>query len=361
MDGIMAGEKEVILITGCSGRIGFKAAERFAQKYQVVGFDVFLSGSLPGVELISVDMGSDESVEEGLDYVLKKYGNKLVSVIHLAAYYNFTGGGWSHYQRITVDGTERLLKGLKKFQCDQFVFSSTMLVHAPCEVGQKIDENWPVVPKWQYPKSKVLTEDLIHRMRGNMSSLILRIAGVYDDRCHSIPLSNQIQRIYENQLEGHVFAGNIHHGASFMHMDDLIDALWLAVEKRKQLPNELTLLLGESETMSYDQLQREFSRLIYGKEWKTWSLPKPLAKIGAWVKQRLPFVHKTFIQPWMIDLADDHYELDISKAKKTLGWEPKKKVRNMLPLWIEQLKKEPLAWYDENKLKPSPWVARQKS
>lgn len=357
----MSDGKEVILITGCSGRIGFKAAEKFSEKYQVVGFDVLLTGKFPGLELVSVDMSSDESVKEGLEYVRSKYGNRLAAVIHLAAYYNFTGGGWGHYQRITVDGTGRLLEGLKSFTCDQFIFSSTMLVHAPCEVGHKITEESPVVPKWQYPKSKVLTEDLIRKNRGQMSCVLLRIAGVYDDRCHSIPLSNQIQRIYENQLEGHVFAGNLSHGASFMHMDDVIDALWLAVEKRKSLPPELTLLLGEEETLSYDTLQREFSKLIYGKEWKTWSLPKPLAKVGAVVKQYIPFLPKTFIKPWMIELADDHYELDCSKAKAVLGWTPKKSLKNMLPIWIQQLKSEPLAWYDENRLKPSAWVAKQKS
>ncbi len=354
-------KKEVILITGCSGRIGFKAAERFSEKYQVVGFDVALVGKFPGIELISVDMGSDESVKQGLDYVLKKYGNKLASVVHLAAYYNFTGGGWGKYQRITVDGTSRLLKGLQAFECDQFIFSSTMLVHAPCKVGEKISESSPVVPKWQYPKSKVLTEEVIAKNRGKMSSLVLRIAGVYDDRCHSIPLSNQIQRIFENQFEGHVFAGDISHGASFMHMQDLIDAIWLAVEKRKILPPELTILLGEEKTLSYDHLQREFSRLIYGKEWKTWSIPKPIAKIGAVVKQYIPFMPKTFIKPWMIELADDHYELDCSKAKAALEWNPKRNLQDMLPLWIEELKQEPLAWYDENGLNPSDWVRKQKS
>lgn len=357
----MSGEKEVILITGCSGRIGFKAAERFSEKYQVVGFDISLVGTFPGMELVSVDMGSEESVKEGLEYVRKKYGNKLVSVIHLAAYYNFTGGGWGHYQRITVDGTARLLKGLEQFECGQFIFSSTMLVHAPCKVGEKITEESPIVPKWQYPKSKVLTEEIIRKNRGRMKSLVLRIAGVYDDRCHSIPLSNQIQRIYENQLEGHVFAGDLSHGASFLHMNDLIDGLWLAVEKRNSLPEELVLLMGEEETLSYDELQKEFSRLIYGKEWKTWSFPKPVAKVGALVKQHIPFIEKTFVQPWMIDLADDHYALDCSKAKQVLGWSPKRHLRDFLPLWIEELKAEPLAWYDENHLKPSPWVARQAS
>ena len=74
-------DKEVIIITGCSGRIGFKLAERFAQKYQVIGFDIFLAGHLPGVEFINVDVSSDESVAEGMDYVRKKYGNKIISAI----------------------------------------------------------------------------------------------------------------------------------------------------------------------------------------------------------------------------------------------------------------------------------------
>ncbi len=357
----MSEEKEVIVITGCSGRIGFKAAEAFAKKYQVVGFDVFLVGSFPGVELINVDMGSDESVREGMEYVKKKYGNKLAAVIHLAAYYNFTGGGWEHYQRITVDGTYKVLDALKGFSCDQFIFSSTMLIHAPTVPGQKITEDSPIDAKWQYPKSKVLVEELMHKMAGNMQMTSLRIAGVYDDRCHSIPLSNQIQRIYENQLEGHVFAGDLTHGASFVHMDDVIESLWLCVEKRKQIPKELALLIGEGETLSYDKLQRTFSCLLYGKEWKTWALPKPLAKIGAVAKQFIPFIPKTFIKPWMIELADDHYELDITKAKQVLGWVPKKHLLDVIPLWIAELKKEPLAWYDENKLHPALWIAKQKS
>jgi len=358
----MSENREVILITGCSGRIGFKAAEMFAKQYQVVGFDVVMAGELPNVEMVAVDMGSDVSVQEGLDYVRKKYGNKIAAVVHLAAYYNFTGGGWGHYQRITVDGTRRLLEGVQKnFVCDQFIFSSTMLIHEPCLLGEKINEDWPIVPKWQYPKSKVLVEKLLHEFSDRVSVLSLRIAGVYDDKCHSIPLSNQIQRIYENQLEGHVFAGDLTHGASFVHMDDVIDAIALAVEKRKQLPRELALLIGEEETLGYDELQRTFTRLIYGKEWKTWALPKPLAKIGAVVKQWIPFVPKTFIKPWMIELADDHYALDVTRAKKMLGWYPKRTLRTTIPMWIADLKKEPLAWYDENKLKPSPWVARQKS
>ncbi len=347
----MAKEKEVILITGSSGRIGFKAAERFSKNYKIVGYDVFLAGRLPDVEFVIVDLGSDESVREGLDYVKKTYGNKIASVIHLAAYYTFATRWSPLYDKITVQGTQRLLRELQKFEVEQFIFSSTMLLHHPCSVGERITEDSPLNRSWGYPVSKIQTEELLHKERGDIPIVMLRIAGVYDDICHSIPLSNQMQRIFENQFEGKVFAGDVSHGASFVHMEDLIESIALCVEKRKTIPPELTLLIGEPTTLSYDEIQKQMALLIHGKKWKTWGLPKPLAKIGAWAQGHLPFVKKSFIKPWMIDIADDHYCLDISRARKYLGWEPKRKLEDTIPKWVAQVKLDRLAWYHENKLK----------
>ena len=53
----------------------------------------------------------------------------------------------------------------------------------------------------------------------------------------------------------------------------------------------------------------------------------------------------------MIDFADDNYVLDISLAKKQLGWEPKRSLKETLPLMIEALKKDPDHWYKTNGLK----------
>ncbi|NBR25665.1 MAG: NAD(P)-dependent oxidoreductase, partial [Micrococcales bacterium] len=93
------------------------------------------------------------------------------------------------YNKITVEGTRHLLRGLQNFEVEQFIFSSTMLVHEPCQVGEKIREDSKVNPKWAYPLSKVLTEKVIHEERGNIPTVILRISGVYDDDCHSIPIA----------------------------------------------------------------------------------------------------------------------------------------------------------------------------
>ena len=350
----MGAGRETVLVTGSRGFIGSAVIERLAGEYVTVGLDrPGAPHPPPAADCIDVDLSSDESVQEGLRAVRDRHGERLASVIHLAAYYDFSGEPSPKYEEITVKGTERLLRGLKQgFWVEQFVFSSTMLVHAPCEPSQRINEDWPLDPRWDYPKSKVQTEELIRARHGDIPYVLLRIAGVYDDTGHSIPLANQMQRIHERWLTSRVYPGDTSRGQAFLHLEDLVDALRLLVRRRAGLPRELTLLLGEPETLSYEELQRAFGRLIHGEEWETTQIPKALAKTGAWLQDNLPLVEEPFIKPFMIDLADDHYALDISHARALLGWEPRHSLRQTLPKMVEVLKADPPAWYEANKLKP---------
>ncbi len=345
----------VVLVTGSSGRIGSAVVRRLDPNFQIVGFELLKAlYAAADEELVPVDLSSDESVSQAFKHIQETYGNKIVSIIHLAAYYSFDKKHSSLYETVTVQGTARLLKACQDFEVEQFIFSSTMLVHTPCEPGHPINEESPQEAKWDYPLSKIHTEKVIHEQKGKIKkTVIFRIAGVYDNQCHSIPISHQIQRIYENQLESRLFSGDIHHGSSFLHMDDLVDAIELAVQKRNELPDDLVLLLGEPKTLSYDEMQRIISKQIRDKEIKTFRIPKWFAKIGAALMDFIPFIPKPFIKPWMIDLADDHYELDISKAKKILGWQPKRKLEEMLPIMIQDLKKDPAKWYKTNHLDKS--------
>ena len=349
----MSEQRDIVIITGSSGLIGSAVISRLAEQSHIIGFDREGPPDPPPVaECVPVDLTSDESVKDGLDQVREQHGECIASVIHLAAYYDFSGEPSPLYEQVTIRGTERLLHELQRFHVEQFVFSSTMLVHAPGKPGQRINEDWPLEPKWDYPQSKVTTEDLIRDQRGDVPAVLLRIAGVYDDQCHSVPLAHQIQRINERQLISHVYPGDTSHGQAFIHLDDLVDAFELLVRKRSQLPSELTLLIGESETLSYDELQRSFGELMHGEEWQTQEIPKPLAKAGAWVQDTVPVGEEPFIKPWMIDLADDHYELDITQAQILLDCAPKRSVRDTLPIMVAALKADPESWYRSNKLNP---------
>jgi len=343
---------KTLIVTGSSGLIGSSLIDHVGESYREIGFDREGPPHPPPrtEHIIDCDLSSDESVRAAFDEVRQLGCTRIASIIHLAAYYSFSGEPSPLYEQVTVRGTERLLRGSRDFEVAQFIFSSTMLVHAPCEPGQRINEESPLEPKWDYPKSKVETEQLILRERGDMPVVFLRIAGVYDDQCHSIPIAHQIKRIYEKRFIARVFPGDIARGQAFIHLEDLVEALVRAVEQRKELPPVTTLLIGEAETLSYDELQRAISRQLHGEEWKTYRIPKTLAKFGAWLQDVLPGPGP-FIKPWMIDLANDHYALDISGAHTLLGWKPHHSLRETLPKMINALKADPHGWYKENKLK----------
>ncbi len=354
----MTKQKETILITGSSGRIGYSLAKRLAESFNVVGFDRRApSHPPPSAECLYVDITIEESVRRGLEAIRELHGNHIASVIHLAAYYDFSGAPSPLYDEVTVRGTARLLRMLQGFEVEQFIFSSTDLVHAPSKPGQLINEDSPLEPKWPYPLSKVATEQAIHAERGKIPAVVLRIAGVYDDLCHSIPLGQQIQRIYERDITAYIFPGNISAGRqAFVHNEDVIDAILLAIAHRKELPPEVTLLIGEPDSPSYDELQRAFGRLIHDSEWKTRAIPPLVAKVGARIQDTLPLNRPSFIKPWMVDLADDNIELDITRARTVLGWEPKHSVVKTLSKMIPALIADPFAWYRENELKPPLWL-----
>jgi nucleoside-diphosphate-sugar epimerase/uncharacterized membrane protein len=348
----MEPEKKIVLITGANGHIGTDVMRRLSGRFSdVIGFDRKApSPPPPGCTHIPVDITSDESVQAGLRVLREHHGTHIAAVVHLAAYYDFLGKPSPKYDEITVEGTGRLLHGLRNgFEVEQFIFASTMLVHRPGEPGVFLTEDSPIGPTWAYPESKVRTEALIRAERGAIPAVILRLAGVYDDVCHSPPLAHQMQRIYERQFSSHLYSGETSHGQSFLHMDDLVDAIERVVDRRAELPPESVILLGEPETLSYDELQHTFLRLIHDESWETHNVPGPIAKAGAWVQDHMPG-QDSFIKPWMIDRANDHYALDITRARTMLGWEPRRSLRQTLPKMVAALKADPPGWYRENEL-----------
>lgn len=343
--------KPTLLITGSSGLIGSAVVEAFADDYQTIGLDTKApEGETRLADFVECDLTSDASVDTALETVRQRRGDQIASVIHLASYYDFSGEPSDLYDKLTVQGTARLLKKLQQFRTDQFVFASSILVHEPAdEEGEVVTEASPLEDEpWDYPKSKIEAEEVIRRERQNIPTVILRIAGVYDESCHSIPIAQHISRIYEEKLESYFFPGDATHGQAFLHLDDLVSCIRKAVDQRDKLGNEL-FLIAEPDVMSYNELQEQLGKLIHGEEWTTIWMPKFLAKAGAWAQENI-LGRETFIKPWMVDLADQHYPIAIGHAQERLGWKPQKRLRDTLPEIVGRLKTDPVRWYEENDL-----------
>ena len=50
----------------------------------------------------------------------------------------------------------------------------------------------------------------------------------------------------------------------------------------------------------------------------------------------------------MIDMADDHDEIDISHARKELGWDPKHRLMDEIPRMCQRLRDDPEVWREKN-------------
>ena len=346
--------RPTVLITGSSGFLGQAIAKGLIDRYRVIGLDVAKPKHAPaGMETIEINLTSDESVRQALEGVRMLSGGAIASVVHLAAYYDTTGEDNPKYDAVTVQGTRRLLAALKKLGTEQFIFSSTLLVHAPSpDKGVRISENSPLDPPWAYPRSKAETEQLIASEHGDIKTVILRLAGVYDEDCRAAFIAQQIARIFERRPAAYLFTGDITAGQPYLHKDDLVDAVVRTVDRRAELPDETILLIGEEETLSYDEMQKRIGRLVHDEDWSTLVLPKGLAKLGSWIQSDV-LDEDTDIKPWMIENSDDHYEIDVSRARRLLGWQPRHSLTRTLPEMIRRLRADPTDWYEKNKLDPA--------
>ncbi|MFZ5670443.1 MAG: vitamin K epoxide reductase family protein [Pseudomonadota bacterium] len=361
----MAGKasKPIVLITGAGGNLGATLAAALSDAYRVVGFD--LKGGEAGFPLIAADLTSDESTRDAFAAFARRFGRRIASVVHLAAYFDFTGEEHPLYERLNVEGTRRLLEALKGFEVEQLAYASTILVQAPVRPGERLDERGPVGPKWAYPRSKAAAEAVIRAGRGTTPCVILRLAGVYDETVQVPTLARQIARIYERDPQGRLYSGDLETGQSMLHRDDMVDAFRRAIDRRARLPKATTLLVGEPDAMGYGDLQDALGRLIHGEaDWATLEVPADLAAAGAWAQAALePLVpdaidrgEKPFVRPFMTLMAGDHYALDVSQAKRRLAWAPTHRLADELPAIVARLKADPVGWYRANGIPAPDWL-----
>ena len=157
-----------------------------------------------------------------------------------------------------------------------------------------------------------------------MAVVLLHLAGLYDERT-AVTLAEQIRRIYECDPKAHAYSGSLEVGQAFVHRDDMTDAFVRGRPVGRAPGRDRD---PDRSRRSATELQETLARLIHGEEdWTTLSVPKPLARLGTWVEVKAePLVpddldqsEAPFVRPFMVDMADDHYALDTSKAERLLA------------------------------------------
>lgn len=357
-------QRPLVLITGATGNLGQTLARSLCEDYRIIGLDLKPRETTFPVE--AADFSSAASIELALHKIRAAYGARIASVIHLVAYFDFTNADDPRYRSVNIEGTRHLLRALQAFEVEQFVYASTMLVHAPCRPGERIDESQAIDPRWAYPRSKAAAEEVVRQEHGHIPYVNLRLAGVYDDQTMVPTMAQQFARIYERDFQSYFYSGNTLVGQAMLHRDDMLDAFRRTIDRRATLPPETAILVGEADAMGYDALQDRLGALLHGTDdWPTVQVPKAVAAAGLWAQSRLePLIpdaidkgQPPFVRPFMAEMADDHYALDTSRARQLLGWEPQHRFKDELPRLTQALKDDPPAWYRRNGVTPPHWVS----
>jgi nucleoside-diphosphate-sugar epimerase len=358
-----ANQRPLVLITGAAGNLGQTLARSLCDRYRVVGLD--RQARTDPFPILQADFASAASIELALHKLRECYGARIASVVHLVAYFDFSNADDPRYRSVNVEGTQHLLRSLQAFDVEQFVYASTMLVHAPCRPGERIDESQPIGPRWAYPRSKAATEEVVLQEHGTMACVNLRLAGVYDEQSLVPTMAQQFARIYERDLQSYFYSGSTLVGQAMLHRDDMLDAFRRTIDRRRSLPSETSILVGEADAIGYDALQDRLGALMHGvDDWTTLQVPKSLAAAGLWAQARLEAVipdaidkgEAPFVRPFMAEMADDHYALDTRRARDLLGWEQQHSFKDELPRLVQSLKDDPPGWYRRNGVTPPHWV-----
>lgn len=339
--------KPWIVITGSSGLIGNALLQKLASDFEIAALDISPPRSLihsENVKFFRIDLGDSKVVSS----FFIQNPRPILGLINLAAYYNFLNTHSNNYDRLK-DGLIELSRAFKSLRVEHgcFIQASSMACLNPVNVGTLIDSSAQSHPRWEYPKFKKESEDILRNELRDEHYVEMVIAGVYTDFCELVPLYQFIDAHLKFKIQRFFYPGDGQQGLTYVHLDDVCDAfqqqLFAARRSRR-------LLLGESEATTYKQIADIVDLEFLGFVLPKIRVTKWLARFGAFCVSKL--IRKSFYQPWMIDFSNEHYQFDLSGTFEQLGWRPTRRLKDELPAIVRRALDQPKEWKTLNGRRP---------
>jgi len=329
-----------ILITGCGGYIGSVAAYLFLQNgYQVVGFDNFTTGYKKPIELLKKRFSDKFSffqadLHDDLSPIFEKEKNIDV-VVHYAAscLVDESMKNPGKYYFNNVAGSLNLLQAMDKANIKNIIFSSTCATYGEAKYFP-IDEKHPLSPSSPYGSSKKMVEELIgfYGQLREFNYVILRyfnVCGATDDGIlgdSKKPSTLLVQNAVRGALGIEKFQLTCPEVETpdktpirdYVNVVDLNEAHLRAVEYLLSMGKSETLNLGTGTGNSVLEIVDKVQEVTGIK----FSLEKTIPRAG-----------------------DDAKKIaSIEKAKKILGWQPKRSIKDSIESLVKWYKLHPNGW-----------------
>lgn len=301
-----------ILVTGIAGFIGMPVANRLAALgSRVIGLD--LGQPEQPLQRCQVVVG-DFCDQELLADLLERY--TIDTVVHAGG----VSGPMLFRDRpmavcsANVIGTIGLLEASRVAGVERFVYCSSAMAFGNTPPAP-VPDDAPIQAKDLYGATKGASDLLLRafRMQYGLDAVSLRISNGYGPRRRT---RCAIRQMIEDALDGkptHMTWGG-GYGRAYLYVDDAVSAIVAAVRAEciKQ--------------WAYNIASEQFAMM---------------EEVAAVVRKLLPGIEIT-MQPGVDELGYRREALDISAAKRDLGWEPRFSLEQGIAEYIEWIKAERL-------------------
>lgn len=224
------------------------------------------------------------------------------------------------YHLVNVSLTERLARAAAEAGVKRFVFISTVKVNGEVTFGKPFTENDQPRPQDDYSRSKLSAEQVLMSIakETRMEVVIIRPPLVYGPGVKG-NLANMMQWLGTGIP---LPLGRINNLRSLLALDNLVGFILLCI-KHPKASNEV-FLISDGKDISTTQLIYEIAA-INGE--KARLVPVPIS----WMKVAL----KLFGKKNMGERLFNSLQLDISKAREVLGWQPPISMEEQIKKMIE--------------------------
>lgn len=327
-----------VAVTGAAGCIGSNLSEALLERgCTVVGIDNLSQGSKRNIE------GFEETGRFELEEVdvrdfekMEKVCKDVEVIFHLAAFKIPRYGGAINTLMVNAMGTKNVLDVAKERK-QKVVFASTSDVYGKNPNVPFTEEHDFVigqsnVPRWAYASSKIFDEQMCfaYGTEHELPFSIVRYFGGYGPRQH-LNWYGGPQSVFINMVRAGKaipLHGDGQQTRTFTFVGDQVAGTILAGEKKKALGEVFNI--GNTKEITIAELAQLIHNLM-GKEGEANVELIPYKNFGKYedVRRRVP---------------------DISKARESLGFEPKVDVEEGLKLTIDWQLKQPVG-EDKGELK----------
>ncbi len=304
-----------VFVTGSTGFVGSHLVDALLEKgYQVYVLVRKTSNLqwLEGKDVVKVVGDLRGELSDDLKNTLKESDY----VYHIAG--AIMGVKKEDYFRVNEDGTRNLLKAMIEAGASpqRFLYLSSLAAIGPGSDKLPVKEEDPPHPVSWYGESKLAGEKVVREYENKFPVTIVRPPPVYGPRDYGML---DVFRMLKYGIVSDVGKDTY---TNFVFVKDLVKGIILAAEFEKGVGE--TFHIGDNENIATIQAFKRVAQVI-GKRVISFKIPLPVVYIAAIfseIKIRVTGEPEIFNFQKVAELKQTNWMMDISKAKKVLGYEP---------------------------------------